>query len=66
MPVVTVERVAALGSISQDNMHNLVANANGVTIDDDTMPLEENIPTMNEPTPGGVFSNTWRHNGICF
>jgi hypothetical protein len=36
-----------------------------VEIDNNNQPLPENIPTS-EDSPGGVLSDQWGHNGICF
>ena len=64
MPQGMVDRVAAAGSLNDDDLHNLLAN--GIMVDDDNMPLEENIPCNNSTINNDIFKATWGHDGICY
>ena len=59
-----VDQVSRRGGLTENNIQDLIAN--GVTVDDDNLPLEENLPSNNNGGSGAVFSDSFGHDGICF
>ena len=63
IPEGIVERVSTIGTLAENHIQDLIAS--GVSVDDDTLPLEENIPCTTEPQGNEIFRDTWGHDGIC-
>ena len=62
IPINVVETVSVTGKISENQIQDLIAN--GIEVNDDNMPLEENVPTGTQEDK--VFRDQWGHDGICF
>ena len=64
IPEDIIARVMMTGMITENHIHDLLAN--GVAADDDTLTLEKNVPRDNTDALNGVFSSKWGHDGICY